>query len=99
MNPKDPDDLENLMRLVKTRPELRTTIEHQMVYLFKIHSSKQPCPICNQLVSYYEAADDTVTVGDVYKGKLICPHCKTELEEIVPVQMMAAIPWIWQKKH
>lgn len=88
---REPEKVAALLQVSKT---LLTGLQQQRRFLYKMYSTKLPCPLCEEKVSYYEAADDTVSIGDVYHGPLICPHCKAKLVKVVPF-MTTGAGWHW----
>lgn len=79
--------------------QLLTAIERQTLYCLRIALTPASCPMCHQMVNQVEASGkalDDFPAGDSSFNSFACPHCKTELVELVP--FMGPI-YQWHRKH
>lgn len=88
--------LAEVERLINTQDGLLTVIDKQRKYISRIHLMKSPCPYCEKDCSFFAAVEAHYKLGggETPKAKTICPNCKQEISEIVPL-ISAGRPWFW----
>lgn len=74
-------------------------LDRQRVMILKIVTQAAECPNCQNPVTQIEASGKPLDDFDLdtCSHKFACPHCKTELVEVVPFQP-SGTPYRWRRK-
>lgn len=88
---------EQVRKLLETPPGLLGTIDKQRAFLAHTYARPSPCPYCNKLVSYFEAAQSDFDLGREAPSELRCPHCETKLVKFVPLFAFQGGAYHWRR--
>jgi hypothetical protein len=75
--------------------------DRQRQHVLRVETTPVPCPVCRQPLDALTAAGIDVDQYDFGKSrhKYRCPHCRAELELVVPVISLGGPGWHWQIQH
>jgi hypothetical protein len=86
--------------LLKTPKERLSSLDRQKQHTLQIELTPVPCPVCRTPLDAVTASGIDVDEYDFGKTnrEYRCPHCKAELELVVPVIALGP-GWHWQIRH